>query len=253
MRITDRIDPQTIERREFQLSVLSIVVIAVMAIGMAASVYPMVFTHPVTPDTETARKSFYSFCVLAVLMVSYLTNRQIVIRRLRRRIKEGQERIELIRRQASSDLLSTLPGMSQFQDRLTMEFRRSASTSDRISLVMVRVTAHQGLSEAGEIENAYGAAVKALLVKMRKDDSIYAFRPGGYGIVMVQPGADQIEKFSNRMIRGLEEARQAGAQFTFETRVVNHPQDAQTAYEMEQAVHSFFPVEVAAKAAVSSV
>ena len=103
MRISDRIDPQTLERREFQLSVLSIVVIAVMSVGMAASVYPMVFSQPATPDTETARKSFYAFCVLSVLMVSYLTNRQIVIRRLRKDHTAGKHKIEIISREASAD------------------------------------------------------------------------------------------------------------------------------------------------------
>lgn len=251
MRITDKIDPHTIERRESQLAVLSIVVIAVMAIGMAASVYPMVFSHPASPETETARKSFYAFCVLAVLMVTYLTNRQVVIRKLRRKIKDGQARIEVIKRQASSDLLSTLPGMSQLQDRLAMEFRRSGSTGDRISLVMVSVTASKELSAAGEIENAYGAAVKALLVKMRKEDSIYGFCPGGYGIVLVGPVAELVEKFSERVVRGLEDARSAGGQFGFRIKTVSFPEDAKTAYEMEQAVFTFLPMKATASAAAS--
>lgn len=247
MRISDKIDPQSLERREFQLSVFSIVVIAVMAIGMAASVYPMVFSQPVTPETETARKSFYAFCVLSVLMVSYLINRQIIIRKLRKQITEGQNRIEVIRREASADLLSTLSGLSHFQDRLTMEFRRCASTGDRLSLLLVQVKLDGEILDAGEIDNAYGDATRALMVNMRKEDSIFGFHPGGFGIIVLGSEAAPAAKVCNRLVQSLEEARRKGREFSFESRIVKYPEDARTAWEMEQALRSFLSVDDPAK------
>ena len=247
MRLSDKIDPQTIERREAQLSILAIVVIAVMSIGMAAAMYPLVFAHPNTPETETARRAFYGFCVLSVLMVTYLTNRHVVIRRLRKKIAEGQERIKLIQHQASADLLRTLPGMSQFQDRLTMEFRRCAHTGDRLALLLVLASVNPGIVSEGEITDIFGDLAKALLVKMRKEDAMYGFRPGGFGILVVAPTAAPLAQICERLVQSLKEARQSSSRFTFETRVVNYPEQAKTAWEMEQAVRDFIPVDQAEK------
>lgn len=249
MRLSDKIDPQTLERREAQLSILAILVIAVMSIGMAAAMYPLVFAHPITPETETARRAFYSFCVLSTLMVTYLTNRHIVIRRLRKKIADGQERIKLIQHQASADLLRTLPGMSRFQDRLTMEFRRCAHTGDRLSLLLVLASVNQDISNEGEIADIFGDLAKALLVKMRKDDAMYGFRPGGLGILVVAPTAAPLAQICARLVQSLEEARRSSGRFSFEMRVVNYPEQAKTAWEMEQAVRTFIPLDQAEKTA----
>ena len=242
MRFADKIDAETIERREAHLSILAILVIAVMSIGMAAAMYPLVFAHPITPETETARRAFYGFCVLSILMVTYLTNRHIVIGRLRRKIADGQERIKLIQRQASADLLRTLPGMSRFQDRLAMEFRRCAHTGDRLSLLLILASVNQATSDEGEIANIFGDVAKALLVKMRKDDAIYGFRPGGFGILLVAPAAAALAQICDRLVRSLEQARQTSGRFSCATRVVNYPEQAKTAWEMEEAVRTFILV-----------
>jgi GGDEF domain-containing protein len=252
MRFYDNIDPQTLERREAHLSILAIVVIAVMSIGMAAAMYPLVFAHPITPETETARRAFYGFCVLSILMVTYLTNRHIVIRRLRKKIADGQERIKLVQRQASADLLRTLPGMSQFQDRLTMEFRRCARTGDRLSLLLVLASVNQDILNEGEIANIFGDVAKALLVKMRKDDAIYGFRPGGFGILLVAPAAAPLAQICDRLAKSLEEARHSSGRFSFATRIVNYPEQTKTAWEMEEAARNFIPVEQSEKAASTS-
>ncbi|MGD0697120.1 MAG: hypothetical protein ABSB82_20060 [Terriglobia bacterium] len=252
MRIADKIEFNTLERREAQLSILAIVVIAVMSIGMAAAMYPLVFAHPITSETETARRAFYGFCVLSILMVTYLTNRHIVIRRLRRTIVEGQQRIDMIRRQASTDLLRTLPGTSRFQDRLTMEFRRCVRTGDRLSLLLILATVRKEFSGEGEIDNAYGDVAKALLVRLRKDDAIYGFKPGAFGVVLVAPNAAAVTQITNRLIQSLEEARAASGRFSFETRVISYPEQATTAWEMEQAMHSFLRVDQPAQPAATA-
>jgi len=251
MRITDKIDPFTVERREAQLSILAIVVIVVMSIGMAAAMYPLVFDHAITPETETARRAFYAFCILSALMVTYLTNRHIVIRKLRNKIREGQQRIETVQRQASADLLRTLPGMSRFQDRLTMELRRCAHTGDRLSLLLILATARKEITNEGDRDNAFGDVAKALLVKLRREDAIYGFQPGAFGVVLVAPNAALVTQITNRLIQSLEEVRSSSGRFTYETQVIGYPEQAKTSWEMEQAMRSFLRIDQPEKVAAS--
>jgi len=249
MRISDKIDTRSLERREAQLSLLAIFVIAVMSVGMALAMYPLVFAHPVTPETETARRAFYGFCVLSALMVIYLTNRHIVIRRLRGKLREGQARIESIRRQAAADLLRTLPGISRFQDRLAMEIRRCTHTGDRLSLLLILSHPTKPFAVEGETENAYGEVVRALLVKLRKEDAIYAYQPGAFGVVMVAPNAAALTMVNDRLIQSLEDVRVASGQFTFETKTIAYPEEAKSAWELEQSMRAFLKMDQAAKTA----
>lgn len=128
MRVFDKIDPLTIDHRDLQLHLLALSMIFVLGAGVALLMYPAVLTSSVVPSGLAVRKIFFGFCALCLLLISYLIERQLVIRRLRRKLIEEERQITRLRQQASADLLDTLPGLGHFQDRLTMEFRRAAST-----------------------------------------------------------------------------------------------------------------------------
>jgi hypothetical protein len=62
---------------------------------------------------------------------------------------------------------------------------------------------------------------------------------------MVLPGvgAENARSISRRLTEGLHDASGASARFLFDMRVVNYPEDASTAREMEEAARSLFPAE----------
>ena len=91
MRVFDRVDSATAEKREFQLGVLSLVCIAVLGAGMALLMYPNVTEHPVYFSERTTKILFFGFCGLCLLLFGYLLNRQLVVRRLRREVTLGAQ------------------------------------------------------------------------------------------------------------------------------------------------------------------
>ena len=240
MRIFDRIDPRNLDRRQWELWMLALTVMFILAVGMALLMYPTALSNDLIVSGSTKRKVFFGFCALSVLLVGYLLDRQIVIRQLRQRLAEEHRRVVEIRHEASVDLLATLPGFTLFRDRLAMELRRAASTHLPLSLLVVKLNSSPQLPDKDEIDRAFGDAAKALIGKLRAEDSIYHFRAGVFAIVL--PGMDtgNAYRISTRFTEGLHDASGASTRFLFDLHVFSYPEDASTAREMEEAARCFF-------------
>jgi GGDEF domain-containing protein len=241
MRAFDRIDPTMLDRRELHLWLLAITVMLVMAIGMALLMYPTAFSEPVVLTDPTLRKTFFGFCVLSVLLAGYFLDRQLTIRQLRKRLFEEQRRVAKLRHEASAELLESLPGFGHFQDRIAMEFRRASHTQEPLSLLVVQLKPARELSEPVEITSAFGDGAKALVHTLRREDSIYQFRPGVFGILLPGVSATDAYHVLDRIADRLQAASGAGECFSFDARIVNYPEHIATAREMEKAVVSFLP------------
>src|SRR5260370_5162721 len=80
--ILNREELEKLERRELQLTILSIVFVLVLAGGLAAFMYPLVFVHS-EGNNLTMRVAFFGFCALVLLFVGYLFERQRTVLRLK--------------------------------------------------------------------------------------------------------------------------------------------------------------------------
>jgi len=123
----DRAELDKLERHEQHLTILASVIVLVLAGGVALLMYPLVFLHPDSGNKWTLRFAFTGFCVLSLLCVGYLLDRQRTVRKLKQQLLEELDRNLELRNQANVDLLHTIPGRDHFQDRLAMEFRRASS------------------------------------------------------------------------------------------------------------------------------
>jgi GGDEF domain-containing protein len=240
MHIFDRIDRQTLDQREWQLWLLAMVTILVLTAGMGMVMYPAVFSTAVAMGGEFMRRSFVGFCILCFLLEVYLLDRQLVIRRLRRQLAEEQSLKARILEQASADLLESLPGFSHFQDRLAMEFRRAANTQQPLSLLMVSITPMRELVTAGATATAVGDAAKVLIRRLRREDSMYLFRPTIFGVVLPGLSGEQANRVAERLQDGLMDASGAGNRFGAEIQMVNYPEHTVSAREMEQMAFRCF-------------
>src|SRR5215472_15492998 len=137
MATLNRAELDRLEKRELQLTVLAVVFVLVLAGGLAAFMYPLVFLHPVG-NKWTLRVAFFGFCGLTLLFVGYLLERQRTVRQLKQQLLAELERNITLQHQASVDLLASMPDQSHFWDRLTMEFRRAMTMEKTLSILLVK-------------------------------------------------------------------------------------------------------------------
>jgi GGDEF domain-containing protein len=251
MRLFDQVDSKSVDKREFQLAVFSLSIIAVLVAGLAVLMYPTVESHPIIFSARTLRISFFGFCGLSVLLLGYLIDRQITVRRLRRQITQAEDRYRELHRQIGKDLLDTLSGMSHFQDRLSMEFRRAVNARDTLSIMVIRLTPNPNVVNEAERTAAMGDAVKAILRKLRREDSLYHFAEGAFGIMLPGVNVQNARIVSGRITEGLQDVSGAVDRFTHDIKIFNYPQHAATASELENAVRSLLPAELVSEPSIA--
>ncbi len=251
MRVFDQVDPQRVERRELQLTMLSLSVNVILASGAALLMYPTISAHPVIFGAATSRAMFVGFCALCVLLVGYLFDRQIVVRRLRNEVAQQHLKYTQLRLQASGDLLSSLSGLNHFQDRLVMEFKREVQSGAALSVLVVRLTPADSVEDSNEVTVAYGDAAKAMMRKLRREDSLYYFSAGSFGILLPCARVLDAREFSGRIAEGLSDAAGVIGRFTSDIKTFNYPEHVETAHELELAVRSLLPRNIVSEPVVA--
>jgi len=238
MDVFDKVSQQTIDRRDQQLSILALVMVIILGGGMALLMYPTVFGKAMVIPVAPSKPLFFGFCALCILMVVYLVNRMFVVKNLRASLVAEHEQLALVQQQSSAELLGTLMGFSHFQDRLTMDFRRAAQTSEPLSLLLVRVKPSRIFAQGPQAEVALGDAAKVLHRKLRTEDSLFRLSSEIFGIVL--PGATQAfaQQTADRFSEGLADASGASNRYTTEIEVVNYPEHVSAASEMERRAAS---------------
>jgi GGDEF domain-containing protein len=235
MKTPKRVEASHLAHSEVQLSIFVAITVAVLAVGMVVLMYPVVFSRE-TPADHTMRTAFWGFIAICVLLGVYVWDRHRTIRRLRREMAEGRRQIAETQREASVELLKTMPNVNSFQDRLPMEFRRMATTTQKLSIIVINIKFPAEHSSASETASALGDAAKVISRRMREQDSIYILAPACFGVVL--PGVEQAvaESVCARLNEALGDAAGAVRRFEFNLQVVNYPEHASSATELEQAV-----------------
>jgi GGDEF domain-containing protein len=251
MRLFDRVDSTSVEKRELQLAVFSLSVITVLVAGVAILMYPTIQNHPVMFSAGTLKISFFGFCALSLLLLGYLIDRQIVVQRLRREIREAEVRYSTLHRQVGKDLIETLAGMSPFQDRLSMEFRRAVNLRDTLSVMIIRLTPNPSVVKSGEVVAALGDSVKAITRKLRREDSLYHFSEGIFGVMLPGVSVQNARIAAARLTESLNDVSGAVDRFTHDVKIFNYPQHVATASELENSVRSLLPAEMVSEASVA--
>ena len=240
MRTFDKITTENLDGREMQLSIFVCLTIGILGTGTGLLMYPAVFGGQV-PRDRLVHVAFFGFCALCFLLASYIWDRHATIRRLRRQLDESRRRVVEVQKQASVELLNTLPDFSAFQDRLPMEFRRTAATNQKLSILVINVTLPANVSPSIEGISMLGDAAKVIFRKLREQDSIYVLAPACFGIVL--PNVDLVvaDRVCRRIGDGLTDAAGAGNRFSHMISVVNFPVHASSASELDQSVQELTP------------
>jgi hypothetical protein len=238
MKIFDQIRLQDIDRRNWQLWVLAIGMILVLAGGLALHMYTLASTPGFSLSQRTVVKGIIGFCALAILFASYLIDRLMVIARLRKEL-EDERKLNLERRsQGNKELLQTLFGPGQFCDRLALELQRAEHSKLPLSGLTISLEVSPSLSGSEEIYSAFGEAVKAMMHRLRGEDSIYQFTSGVFGILLPGTGEEEARGVAVRVADGLNEAMGISKRYSFDIRITNFPEHAKSAPEMEQLMRA---------------
>jgi len=230
-----------LERREFQLSLFASLSIVILAGGLALLMYPVVFSNREYSPTRATRIAFFGFCALSCLLAAYILDRQRTIHRLRTELAQDRKRSSEALRQASADLLSTMPNFNTFEDRLTMEFRRAVAANLKLSVLMISIKLQDVFSEPSLGMSALGDAAKAVSRKLREQDSIFVLRPSYFGVIL--PGIDQegVQRVSTRIAEGLPDAAGVSDRFSFKIESISYPEQVSSAHDLELVVSGWLP------------
>jgi len=234
MEVFDKVSQQSLDRRDRQLFVLSLVMVVILGGGMALLMYPTVFGKTAVIPVAPSRTLFFGFCVLCVLMVIYLVHRQFVVQSLRGTLAAEREELARILQRSSSELLGTLLGFSHFQDRLTMDFRRAVQINEALSVILVRVIPSKMFAQGPQAQVALGDVAKVLSRKLRTEDSLYRLSSEVFGIVLPGAKAGAAQEAATRLSEGLADASGASNRYTTNIQVVNYPEHVSSASEMER-------------------
>ena len=229
-----------LERREYHLSLFACLAIVVLAGGLALLMYPAVFSREASAN-RAPQIAFFGFCTLSCLLVAYIVDRQVTIHRLRNELAMDRMQASEALRQASADLLSTMPNFSMFEDRLIMEFRRASAAELKLSVLVVGIRLHSAYSDPSLGTSVLGDAAKAISRKLREQDSIYMLRPAHFGAIL--PGVNQkaVEQVTSRLAEGLSDAAGASDRFSFKIDSVSYPEQTRTAADLELVVAGWLP------------
>jgi len=249
MATIDRQELDRLERRGLQLTILSSVFVLILASGLAAFMYPLVFVHP-EGNKWTLRVAFFGFCALTVLFLSYLFERQRAFHKLKDQLLAELERNLALQVQASADLLKSMPDVSFFWDRLSMEFRRAQTMEKNLSLLVVKVKRNR--KSDSDPNAALSGAVKAMSRKLRPGDSIYRLGEDMFGVVLPETDTLNAKRVAVRLQEELQGVR-AHFNCSFDLTAHNYPEHVQSAHELEDIVKSMFPEEAAAPVPVPAV
>ena len=240
MATLNRKDLDQLERRELQLTILAAVFVIVQAIGLAVLMYPLVFLRPDSGNKWTLRVAYFGFCILTLLFVGYLLDRQRLVHKLKQNLLEELERNIQLRQQASVDILQSMPGLDHFWDRLAMEHRRAMTMNKTLSLLLVQSKRNSGAATPEQNKAAAGDAAKAMSRKLRPTDSIYNLSPDLFAVVLPETDTLNAKRVAVRLQEELQPVR-AKHGISFDISVHNYPDHVQSSHELEDIVKSLLP------------
>ena len=238
MQVFDHIDPGKLERRDAELWTVAITMIAVLAVGMALLMYFSSHWNPALPRGVSLREIIFSFCLLCLLLVAYLVERQLTVRRLRRQLREERTRTTRLLGQASADLLETLPDHDRFRARLNVEFSSAQTFQRPLSLVLTLVKPSPQVIESGETSVVIADAVKAAYRMLRREDMVYLLSEVLFAILLPGILEEDAAHVAERLRERLLDATGTNNRFAFTVHTINYPRHVASITEIDDFIKS---------------
>ena len=236
MAASNKIRAEELERRDWGLAILSIIVISILAFGLLLFRFPSVFSQKEGMFAATQQDYFFGFFALVLLFNVYLIQRQTALRNLRQQLRQEQNRNIALHLQAGQELLSTLPRLEAFEDALAMEFRRSSAAGTPLSVMKIHIKPSPHLVERDVQGAAYADSAKAILARLRKRGSIFHCDHGVFATVLPGMSREDAQAFKLQLEETLADVSGVTDRFQHEILSATYPQDAESMHEMKTLV-----------------
>jgi GGDEF domain-containing protein len=170
---------EAIDRQEWQLWLLAVVLVLLLGVSLLSFMFPSAFWFSDERMAGAPQRAFLGFIVLLGLVLMYMVQRQVEVRRLRRRLREALMSAAETEKRALAAAFDSIPGVQQFQDSLSMEFRRASVAGDPMAVVFFDVSS-PGVEEMGRVAQVFR-------LMMRRGEGL--FRLADNAIAVILPGA----------------------------------------------------------------
>ena len=170
---------ETVERLDWHLWILAILLIFVLGVSLLGFMFPTAFWFGQEQPLESPQRAFVGFCVLLALVLVYLLQRQATVRRLKRQLFHAQAAVVAAEREAAVQTFLGLPGTSHFRDALAMEYRRASVSGDHLAEGLFKAPNTSSLDPLARL-------VKFLRSTLRRGESMY--RISDKAVAVIFPG-----------------------------------------------------------------
>ncbi|OFV99813.1 MAG: hypothetical protein A3F68_05040 [Acidobacteria bacterium RIFCSPLOWO2_12_FULL_54_10] len=209
-----------VERLDWHLWTLSILLIFVLGISLLSFMFPSVFWVTSNSTLDSSQRAFIGFCTLMGLTLIYLFQRQSTVRKLKRQLYEARVAMATAERVAVADAFLNLPGSDQFHDTLAMEYRRASTLGAHLAGVLL--TAPKSSSET------IGSMTRRIRITLRQGEKMFRISDHSLGIILPKMKLAEVRSFlwqieSSAEISNLE----------IETRSTVYPEEVSSLSEME--------------------
>lgn len=200
-------DIKSLERRDWQLWIVAIVAILVFSLGLAGVLLPPILWRvPLQAAFPFPVQLFYGFVGLSVLLALYLVERQLTIKRLRRRLVHELLEAELNKQLAIIDHLSGVYNRRYLDDVVAREGEMVRRHNRSLGLVLADIDAFKkvndryGLMRGDELLKATAQFLKG---KVRSSDMVFRF--GGDEFLIILPETTDPAPVVDRLRQALSE------------------------------------------------
>ncbi len=236
----NRAELDHLERRELQLTVLAAVFVLVLAAGLAAFMYPLVFVHP-EGNKWTLRVAFFGFCALTLLFVGYLVDRQRMVRQLKQHLLEELERNVELQPPGQRGHLAFHAGHQSFLGPADHGVSPRGGHGENFVVAAGESPAGPNRrTQTGVDPASWGDAAKAMSRKLRPTDSIYRLSTDLFALVLPETDTVNAQRVALRLQEELQVVR---AKFggSYDINCYNYPEQVHSAHELEDIVRSLLP------------
>lgn len=221
----NRLAWETVERLDWHLWILAILLILVLGISLLSFMFPGTFWTKADLADDTTPRAFFGFCILLALVLVYLLQRQAAVRRLKRQLFDAQAAVFAAEQEACFQIFLALPGLAQFRDVLAMEYRRATTANTPLAAALFTAP------RAGS--GALGNMARFLRCILRRGESLY--RVSDNAVAAILPGMHLGEAAS---LAGQVESYSGWPKGELGVRITSYPEECQSLGQLEERLRA---------------